>query len=454
MGRGVRIGVPALVLLGAFGCARQSAPPGGPPDFTPPAVVEVTPAPRSTVEPGGDPVVVRFSERISERVSTGAAETSVEVSPVTGDVRVRFGRDRIEVSLQGGFQSGVVYRVRVLPVVNDMFGNQMREPFETVFSTGPALNPSVVAGTVVNRLTLTPSTDVKVIAVPEPAVGGLFHVASADVEGIFALRYLPMGSYTVTAFQDVNRNLEVDPFEARAVLPAELALGDTVLLEFRTLVPDTTPAILVDAEVEDSVELRLSFDDFIDPDLDLGGLEITFTDSLGTGGPAPEVGRILHDHELSLFRMARMDSLLAVTRAEAAAEAAAADSAGAAPDTVPEAMPPACREQAPAQQRDQDQEGAGVRESREPLPSQDLIVIFHDPPLPGSEWWVRVGGLENIGGVPGGGGSRSFLVPVPDTTAVEGDSISADTLPADTIPRDTIPAPRSPDGVVLPPARR
>jgi hypothetical protein len=419
------------------------------------------------VEPGGDPVVVRFSERISERVSTGAAETAVEVSPVTGEVRVSFGRDRIEISLQGGFQPGVVYRVRVLPVVNDMFGNQMREPFETVFSTGPTLNPSVVAGTVVNRLTLTPPTDVKVIAVPEPAVGGLFHVASADADGIFALRYLPLGSYTVTAFQDVNRNLEVDPFEARAVQPTELAVGDTVLLEFRTLVPDTTPAILVDAELEDSVELRLSFDDFIDPDLDLGGLEITFTDSLGTGGPAPEVGRILHDHELPLFRMARVDSVLAVRAAEAAAEAAAADSAGAALDTLPQGLPPGGQEQVPAQERDR--EGGGVMASREPLPSQDLIVIFHDTPLPGSEWWVRVEGLENIGGVPGGGGSQSFMVPVPDTTVVEGDSIPADTIPPDTlpvdtipgdtipedtIPRDIIPARQPPDRVELPPTRR
>lgn len=411
-----RRGVPALALLASVGCARQGVPPGGPPDFTPPAVVEVTPAPFSTVESGRDPVVVRFSERISERIRTGAPSTAVEISPVTGDTRVKFGRDQIEISVQGGFQPGLVYRVRVLPVVNDMFGNQMREPFEVVFSTGAPLEPSVVAGTVENRITLEPLEDVKVIAVPDTPGQGLIHVASADAQGIFALRYIPSGSYLVTAFQDVNRNLEVDPFESRDSVLAQIATGDTLFLSFRTLVPDTTPAVLLRAELEDSLELRLGFDDFIDPDLDLSGLDVTFVDSIGNPGEPPEVGAILHDHELSAFHMARIDSMALARREEAAA-----DSAGAEEQEVPPVQPETARAGA--------ETGLPELGPGEPLPSQDLIVIFNAPPTPGTEWWVRVRGLENIVGLGGGGGDRWFSVPMPDTTAAVTDSIPGDSIP-------------------------
>jgi hypothetical protein len=412
-------------------------------------VIEVTPAPFSTVDSGRDPVVVRFSERISERIRSGAPATAVEISPVTGDTRVSFGRDQIEISVQGGFQPGLVYRVRVLPVINDMFGNQMREPFEVVFSTGAPLEPSVIAGTVENRITLEPLPDVKVIAVPDTGASGLIHVASADEEGIFALRYLPTGSYLVMAFQDVNRNLEVDPFESRDSVPMQLTLGDTAFLSFRTLVPDTTPAILLRAELEDTLELRLGFDDFIDPELDLSGLEISLVDSVGNPGDPPEIGAILHDHELSAFRMARVDSILLARR-----EAAAADSVGGEEGEVPPAQPEPAGEVAEA-----GQEGRLPDLGRgEPLPSQDLVVIFHDPPTPGTEWWVRVRGLENIWGLGGGGGDREFSVPLPDTTASEADSIPGDSvslpdsagvvpdtagLPPDTtgVPPDTTTAP-------------
>ncbi len=435
LGSLVRRGVPALVLLGSVACARQGVPPGGPPDFTPPAVIRVTPEPFSTIESGRDPVVVRFSERISERIRSGAPETAVEISPVTGDTRVKFGRDQIEISVQGGFQPGLVYRVRVLPVINDMFGNQMREPFELVFSTGADLEPSVIAGTVENRLTLEPLPDVKVIAVPDTGSSGLIHVASADQEGIFALRYVPTGSYLVTAFQDVNRNLEVDPFESRDSVPMQLTVGDTVLLSFRTLVPDTTPAVLLRAELEDTLELRLGFDDFIDPELDLSGLDITLVDSVGTQGEPPAIGVILHDHELAAFRMARVDSIVRVRREEAAADSTTGEE---------EEVPPPEPERAQAGAEAGREGGPPEREPREPLPSQDLIVIFHDPPTPGTEWWVRVRGLENITGLGGGGGDRSFSVPMPDTTLV-----------ADSVPTDSVPAPDTatvgPDTTGIPP---
>jgi hypothetical protein len=89
-----------------------------------------------TIDATRDPVVIRFSERISERPTQGRLEEAVLVSPVTGGTRVKHTRSGLEVSVIGGFKENLVYRVRVLNTVKDMFNNQMETPFELVFSTG------------------------------------------------------------------------------------------------------------------------------------------------------------------------------------------------------------------------------------------------------------------------------------------------------------------------------
>src|SRR3990172_4563236 len=152
--RSLRVAL-ALLAAGSTGlvaaCARQGAPPGGPEDRRPPVIVSTDPEPFAVLtEPFRGPVRFRFDERVSERVSGGTLDDAVLVSPRTGQVRVGHGRQDIAVELSGGFKPGMVYRITLLPVLRDLFNNQMRDPFELVFSTGGDLNASAVAGTVWN----------------------------------------------------------------------------------------------------------------------------------------------------------------------------------------------------------------------------------------------------------------------------------------------------------------
>ncbi len=461
--------VPFLLpaLLGALmsGCAREATPPGGPPDRLPPIVILSEPDTFSTVEPFRSPVTLRFSERISERPSAGTLDQSVVVSPASGEVRVSHGREGLTVRALGGFEAGHIYRVTVLPVIQDMFGNALQEPFELFFSTGPEFTPNVVAGSVIDRLTGEPLRDARVDAVV--AESDVVHTAVTDSAGIFALRYLPAGDYVVSAYLDRNRNAQPDFTEPQGTRPAPLngggeAADTAIVLEVALLARDTTSARLARVVVEDSISLNVSLDDYLDPELPLDDVRVVVTsDSVD----APGSLAVLHQHEAEAYRSALADSLareqavrdsVAQARADSAAraEAAAGDTTAAADpaDTPGPAETETGPSPAPAVP---DAAGTAETEEERPTAQQTFVVILDGVLVPEVPYEVEVSSITNINGVGGGGGTVGFTRPAPppppeDTVQAEADSVATDTIPAapgDTLPsadstaRDTIPPP-------------
>jgi len=160
---------------------------------------------------------------------------------------------------------------------------------------------------------------------------GLVHQATTSQEGIYALRYVAPGSFRVTAFQDQNRDQEIDSGEVQGSAPADLSSGDTLLLDIAVLQPDTIPAVLRRAAAADSVTLVLEFDDFLLPEAPVGELEVGL---MREEGEAPGIAVLYHEADYAAHveqvadSFARLDS---IDRAEAGARAAAtADSVAAA----------------------------------------------------------------------------------------------------------------------------
>jgi len=406
----------ALMLGGLSACANPGNPPGGPKDRLPPQVVETVPDTFAIVEPFTGPIRIKFNERISERVAGGSMDRAVQVSPRTGAVRVKHRRDGLEVSVEGGFQAGLVYRVTVLPVVNDMFSNAMSEAFEFVFSTGPPPLPNVLAGVVVDRITGRSTQGISVVAVVDGEEDGVQHVAQTDTAGIYALRYLPEGTYRVQAFQDVNRNDEADRQEPRAEAVGTVTNIDTIFVHLSILAPDTTAAIVTSVEVVDSATLRIVFDDYVDPDSSLATVNVSLARE---DDAAPRADSVLHWHEYQ----ERMDSL----RARAGAEGGT----------------PAAQRQAPARSARRSSGGrgtqrrvgggigqtsAGMTPLGEPLPGREVYVLLSDTLTSEVPYVVTVSGVTNIVGMADGGGVDTLSYtrpPPPDTTGAAGDSIGA-----------------------------
>lgn len=414
----------ALVLSPVIACARPSPPPGGPPDNIPPAVVSTSPDTFSVVEPFAGPVVFRFSERISEQASqAGSLDEAVTVSPATGEVTVEHDRSALEVSLGGGYREGRVYRIRVLPVIQDMFGNTLAEPFELVFSTGPAFRPGVLAGAVRDRITGEPVRDARIRALPAGEEDSVTYLARTDREGIYTLRYLSPGAYELTGFDDRNRDGEVDAGEPRASARAMLeGDADTVLVSLEVLAPDTTPALVTGIEAVDSSSLRISTDDFLDPADSLDGVRVTL---VREDGEAPAVDSLLHEYEWEA--RARL-----VQEAADRADSAAADTAAATPDTVAAdtaAPSPAAPDTA-----------AGPYGAGEPARAEQTIYALLDGSLEaGVEYAVEVSGVRNIAGVAGGSGEDTVTwePPPPDTTGEAADTADVEPDTTDAEP-DTV----------------
>jgi len=475
--RGRRWITPVVVagLVGLVGaCAQQGTPPGGPEDRRPPVVVATTPDTFALVQGFSGAVRFDFDERISERVEGGALNNAVLISPRTGAVRVRSERRSILVDLEGGFRPGVVYRITLLPVVSDLFSNRMRDPFELVFSTGPTPVATTIAGVVWDRVGGRGAADYEVLAqATGPDVEGVdttAHVARTDTGGVYAFRFIPAGRYTLTAYEDRNRNSVVDVMEFQGSARQLVPEGDTLYANIPVLQPDTTQAIVTSAEPLDSVTLLIEFDDYLDPDLPLlgAGVVLARLDDSTTIGAT----RVFHEHEYLAFARSVADSLavldsietaaLEVERAEQAGADSAAQARGAADsssvlplgDTAVSALPQTGRgavrptgrgaptqtgRGAAAQPPERDVEARRARRTAPPgldgrpvartqpatpgrsvsvvsgpggerLPSQSIVAVLSQPLERNVAYQLRVTVIRNISGIPLGGGEAAIVL--------------------------------------------
>jgi hypothetical protein len=434
-------------------------------------IVRTEPEAFAVVSDLGRAVRFHFDERISEQVAGSTLEDAVTVSPRGGEVRVSHGSRTLSVEVEGGFRPGVVYRVTLLPVVRDLFGNQLGDPFELVFSTGAEPTPTALAGQVWDRISGQGVSGAFVSAV---GTDSLVHVARADDQGVFAFRYLPAGSFAVTGFDDVDRDGEPGVREVKGTLPATLASGDTLLLDIPVLPPDTTPAVLARASALDSLIIVLEHDDYLDPDA--ASSQVVVGLSRDVGG-APGVTRLFHEHEYADYVREVTDSLAAAAAAAGAPTAPAARRDTLVPDPdapdslAPGAPPPDTATPAPVPAAPGGAAPGGTPTPARPgpprlpgvrggggaappgqagaappgrvLPGRRLVALLDTPLEVGAEYRVRVSSVVNLNGLPGGGGEVTLVLEAAaprDSTAVPDTVPAPDSVPDDAPVPDTVPA--------------
>lgn len=413
--------VGVLLILVGVGCARTVTPTGGDVPETPMEVVRTSPDTFALVDPFDDPVRFEFDRRPSERPVSGQLRDAVVVSPRTGSVSVRHRRQGLEVRMEGGFSERTVYRITLLPALQDLWQNNLAGPYDLFFSTGPEFEPNVLGGLVTDRLTEGDAPGVRVDAIPRGGEGPT-HSTVTDSTGIFTFPFLPADRYMVLAYDDMNRNREADFTEPQDSLEVTVARGDTLIMELALLLPDTTPAVLTGADAVDSLTLRLDFDDPLDPQRSLENVHVRLTRE--DGAPGPGVVEVLHPHEWE-------------ERREAEREEAAPDPDDPPdPDQVADTVPPPDEEEP---ELVEDPELPEEPEEERLLPGFEVVALLEAPLEPGVVYTVEVEGITNLNEVPGGGGQAEVVGPEPPEEAVEEDPVPE---PADTVPvPDTLPPP-------------
>lgn len=448
MTSGTRAAAAALVLLAGVACARQGAPAGGIQDRVPPVVVLVEPEPFTQVPVGTDELRIRFNERISERPAGGRLEDAIQIVPEVAEVRVSHQRDGLDIKIPGGLRPGVTYTVRLVPVIQDMFGNSMAGPFEWAISTGGTFSENAVVGQIWDRGSGAFLPDMRVSLFREPEAGAtdtVRYVVNSGREGLYALRLLPAGDFRVEVFQDRNRNRVMDAGEPRGLSRVALGPTDTVFLSLPVLVPDTTAATLARAEVLDSTLIRVAFDDLLDPGVPLDGVLLSFAADTSSRrapdpeAPLPEVDpatfpgavRAFHEWEWLAYRDSATAALDSAFEARVEGILSRGDTVRAdsirseGPPTVPGASAP------PPDGAD------GILPDGTPVPQPSIVILLDRAVPAGVPLLVRVSGVTNLVGLPGGFGERPIYreLPPPDTAVA--DTATADTASAAAVPPDT-----------------
>jgi hypothetical protein len=436
----LRLAVAAAAALGgaALACAYQGDPPGGPPRTTPPRLLSTEPESGAVLSSPPHTAQLFFDEVLSERISGPQPDVggAVILSPVTGEVKVGWHRNRLTVEPKGGYLPGRVYRLQLLPVLSDLRQNRMRVGRTIVFSTGPAIPEGSLSGAIVDWAGNRAAAGALIEAVLLP--DSLPYRTLSDSAGSFTMAAVPPGAYLVYGVLDQNNNRRRDQREAFDT--ARVTLQDSAAVELYAFRHDTIGPRLRTVDLVDSVTLRITFDRPLDPSQ-------TVDTSMVHVAPADDSTRTLP--LLHIYTAAEFDS---VTKAEAAERAARDTAQRAAPrDTTRER--PAAPVDTAMRRRGGRPAGAAVGEritgaatkmlERRPAPTDNRIVRLASPLTPGSRYVVTAQDVRGLAGAVGPARAMPIRVPAPRPTRP-----AADTLPArtrgDTLaprqPRDTTPS--------------
>lgn len=258
-------------MLAALACAKMEAPPGGPPDTTPPRLVSVSPD-AMAVLPGFDgEVEFRFSEVVSEGASanlgtgTGDLERLVVLSPTTRVPEVRWRRSRITVRPREGWQPNRVYRIELLPGVSDLRNNRAAGAGAAgvvTFTTGAAIPSDTIRGTVYDWTSARPAPGALVEAMLLP--DSLSYRFTADSGGRFTLGPLPAGTYVIFGAIDQDRDRERDFRESFDSV--RVGTSAAAAIELWTFPHDSVGPRIREIAIRDSVSALVTFTQPLDPD--------------------------------------------------------------------------------------------------------------------------------------------------------------------------------------------
>ncbi|MGD9522958.1 MAG: Ig-like domain-containing protein [Gemmatimonadales bacterium] len=476
MSRLIRGTAPRVVLLGlaALGCARMGAPPGGPPDFTPPRLVATSPDSLAVRQDFDGWASFTFDEIISEGgtpnfgTGQGALEQLVIISPDSGVPRVRWRRERLEVQPRQGWRANTVYRIEFAPGLQDLRNNRLEEAITLTFTTGAPAPTRVLRGRAVDWVgrRFVPGALVTATYLPD----SLTYRTLADSSGRFVFGPLPDGEVLVTvAIEDGRGDRLVNPTR-EAWDTVRLAAGRDSVGEVWAFARDTVPPRMGQGGTArvDSFGIALTLSQPIDPALRLGPdavrvLLASDSSSLGVVSAFPEA---VHDSIYAPIdsarraqfearrEAARTDSLLAA-RADslgiprATLDSIIADSLARLPEAAPVTPPPA---------RPPLRTGADTTAPDEPLEPRPplgnrLVIRLSTPLAAGSRYLIEVRGVRAMSGQVADTIRTQLITqdaPKPAVDSSAADSVDAPAPPPD--PAGTPPGTPTPppDSAALP----
>lgn len=205
-----------LFILGVsfyiYACANQGTPTGGPRDTIPPLLTESEPANKSTNYRSKE-----FKFNFSERVNADKLKSQLLITPhIENKYKVKVRKNELTLTFDKAFNDNTTYTLNFSEGLVDVTEKNPAVNLSFAFSTGPIIDSIYVNGKI---------TDLNTNKSQEAFMVGLYlltdtldlfkdkprYFAKTNENGQFQIENIKDGYYKILTFNDVNRNLVLNP---------------------------------------------------------------------------------------------------------------------------------------------------------------------------------------------------------------------------------------------------
>lgn len=225
----------SLAAMATIGCAKMSAPTGGPKDTEPPVPLRSMPVNYST-DFKGKKFIVEFNEFVDLK---NVSQELLVSPPVPNKPKVVMRGKKMVVRINNELADSTTYNFNFFNSITDLNEGNVLENFQFEFSTGPTFDSTYMGGIVTDAFTGKPLKDVNIMLYRQfsdstPRTQKPECVGRTNADGLFIVPNMKPEPYYVFALRDLNNNLIFD-------MP-----GEAIAFSDSTIQPSFEPEIMTD----------------------------------------------------------------------------------------------------------------------------------------------------------------------------------------------------------------
>jgi hypothetical protein len=285
-------------------CANPKPPSGGPPDRTPPKVVEYSPQ-NYTINYKDKELIIKFNKWVDR----GSVVNNIFINPPI-KYEAKWSGKKLKVAFAESLPEGTTFSFLLGTNYSDLDGNKPNEPFSLVFSTGNKIDSGKIFGKVITNI----KENIYIFAIPSESlkdtsfdVNSSFHyLTQPDNNGNFKFEALRPNYYFLFAFGDKNNNKAYDNgFESFGISSDSIYASDNDSPDtnFIMLSPpaDETPPIPLDANYINKNSVKLTFSEPIVLKENFNPNSIKVIDTLSKSIVSPFLAQIDYNNPKNLL---------------------------------------------------------------------------------------------------------------------------------------------------------
>lgn len=231
-------------------CGKEEPPTGGPVDTVPPEIVHTVPSHLSK-----NVVMDKIEIHFSEPVEQNSFEAAFNIWPPIGREKFDWSQKSVTIHILEPLEPSTTYYVTIDRNCRDLRTNRLKDVYHFVFSTADEFPENSITGSISFEDDFLPEKGQIYISLYSAADSLLVAKTTPRANGAFQFDYLESGDYLLSAFHDINDNLEYDVDKEswaekpaglkvpRVFMPLELSLQDTIKPALKQVLPLTQQVI-------------------------------------------------------------------------------------------------------------------------------------------------------------------------------------------------------------------